>query len=154
MFCLALTGWAGVVLQVDSQYESGATFSGLVTFTNDFSNVLAVDGWLVGDLYGNDHVNWIWDPSTNYASGYGSQYGGNFLMDNAYFITFTWDFSGAPTSLVFATPADDPLSAIGGNNISYGDRLVSGHIGAVPEPATIGLLGAGLLGLLFFRRRR
>ena len=157
LVAVALPGTAGVVLYVQETFESGATFNGLVTFTDNYSNVTAVDGWLVGGSYGNDHLTWIWDPSANWASSFGPSYGGNFLMDGTndtdynYWVTFTWDFSGAP-NLVFASPGG-VLSDRGGNNVNYNDAMVSGSISAVPEPASFVLLLGGLACIGILRRR-
>jgi hypothetical protein len=151
------------VVTVHETFASGAAFDGTVTFLPDFSNVTAVDGYLTGGGYGNDHINWIWDAD-NYASTFGPQYGGNFLMDGTtcgsecgswqYFITFTWDFSGAP-QLVIATPNTDILSPYGGNNVIYNDPLVAGSIeSAVPEPGSMGLLALALGGVAILARRR
>ncbi len=155
--CLAANG--ARVQAVHEVFASGAVFEGVVTFTNDYSHLLAVDGWLSGPNYGNDHFTWILAPMDNFAEGYGSQYGGNFLLngsesDNYYdnFITFTWDFSGAP-GLVFASPGDI-LSPFGGNNIYYSDPLVSGTLTAIPEPGPLGLLALGFGALPFIRRRK
>jgi hypothetical protein len=158
LFLSALSCTAGVVENVYETFASGAVFSGSVTFLDDYSNVSAVDGWLTGGSYGNDHIDWIWNPTTNFASGFGPQYGGNFLMDGTggdnwqWFITFTWDFSNAP-DLVLSTPGPI-LSSNGGNNINYNDPLVSGTIGSVPEPATSALIASGLLAAAALLRRR
>ncbi len=167
-FGLAFAGRADVALTVNETFASGATFEGQVTFLNDYSNVTAVDGTLAGGIYGSDHINWIWDPTINWAQSFGHfgpQYGGNFLMDGttcgnecgswSYFVTFTWDFSAAP-NLVFASPGG-VLAEYGGNNVSYTDPLVSGTIGsAVPEPSAISMLVivlAGLGGLTGFKKK-
>jgi hypothetical protein len=160
---LALTASAANVLDLQETFASGATFNGTVTFTSDYSNVTAVDGYLVGGPYGDDYINWIWDPTRDWASSFGPEYGGNFLMDGTtcgngcgdytYWITLTWDFSAAP-DLVLASPGG-VLAEEGGNNVNYYDALVSGSFGSVvPEPATLGLfvLGLGALGLV--RRRK
>jgi hypothetical protein len=149
---------AGVMTSVNETFASGAVFNGTVTFLDDYSNVSAVDGWLTGGGYGNDYIDWIWEPTSNYASSFGSQYGGNFLMDGSqsggyqYWVTFTWDFSNAP-NLVLASPGG-VLATDGGNNINYTDPLVSGSISSAPEPATSALIAGGLLAVAAFLRRR
>jgi hypothetical protein len=177
-FLSVAPSYASFLQTVQETFQSGAVFSGTVTFTDNFSNVTAVDGWLTGGGYGTDHISWIYSPVSTYAASFGAQYGENFLMDGTpglgynNFIEFTWDFSN-PLNLVIATPAADALNFYGGNNIGFLDPLVSGpgsigsmSIGAipigipgpipsgVPEPSTLGLLGAGLIGVGLFRRRR
>lgn len=159
---LASTAAGNVIENVHEDFLSGAQFNGTVTFLDDFSNVSGVDGSLTGGIYGNDHIDWIWDPTNNFASSFGPQFGGNFLMDGTscgamcgsytYFITFTWDSTNAP-NLVISTPATDILSALGGNNINYDDPMVDGMINA-PELASLALLGSALAALAFFMKRR
>ncbi len=154
---LALTSSAVTMQTIQETFQSGAVFNGTITFTGDFSSLTAVDGWLTGGTYGNDHLTWIWAPGTNFAASLGPHYGGNFLMDGTdsgnyqNFITLTWDFSGAP-NVVIATPGPI-LDPTGGNNVSYKDPLVSGSISG-PEPATLALLGGGLIGFGLLRRRK
>src|ERR1017187_2884073 len=127
---LALSGSASTVQTIQETFLSGAVFNGTLTFTSDFSNLTAVDGWLTGGPYGNDHIDWIWDPTVNWAAGVGPQYGGNYLMDGTTcgnecgsyqnLIELTWDFSGAP-HIVIASPGGN-LAIQGGNNVNYTDR--------------------------------
>jgi hypothetical protein len=164
VFSLALVSQAAPLptLNLTETFQSGATFNGTVTFLSDYSNMVAVTGVLSGGPYGTDSINWIWDQTANFASSFGPQYGGNFLMDGTtcgnecgsfnYFITITWDFSAAP-NLQVVTPAADPLSAIGGNNINYVDPLVSGSF-STPEPGSLALLGSGVVGLAGLLRRK
>ena len=150
-------------LSLNETFASGATFTGTITFLSDYSNMTAVTGVLSGGPYGTDSINWIWNQSVNFASSYGPQYGGNFLMDGTTcgngcgvytnFITITWDFSAAP-NLVVSTPGPI-LSATGGNNVNYVDPLVSGSFGSpVPEPGTFVMFGSGVIGLAGLIRRK
>ena len=157
-FGLAFVGRADVPLTVNETFASGATFEGQVTFLNDYSNLTAVNGTLAGGIYGSDHINWIWDPTINFASSFGPQYGGNYLMDGTTcgnecgtytnFIMITWDFSAAP-NLTFASPGGVlGTGDRGGNAVNYVDPLVSGTISsAVPEPSAISMLVIMLAGL-------
>jgi hypothetical protein len=124
----------------------------------------AVNGVLSGGTYGVDPITWVWAPGGDYASGFGSQYGGDQIMDGigisagnytkfTNFITLTWDFSGAP-NLVLATPGNT-LSWLGGNSVDYNDPFVSGSFSAAtPEPGSFILLGTGLVGCLGVIRRK
>jgi len=163
-FVFAACCAADITRTVSETFASGGAFNGTVTFLNDYSNVTAVDGLLTGSTYGSDPITWIWNPTFNFASSFGSQYGGNFLMDGTtcgndcgsytYWVTFTWDKTNAP-NLVLASPGG-VLAEDGGNNINYYDPLVSGTIsgGAVPEPSAVVLLATLLVGLGFLYRRR
>ena len=165
LFCMAAASYAVPMptLTLNETFASGATFSGTLTFLSDYSNLTAVSGYLNGGPYGHDYINWIWNPTVNFASSYGPQYGGNFLMDGTtcgngcgnytYFITLTWDFSAAP-NLVVATPGPI-LSPNGGNNVNYVDPLASGTFsGATPEPGTLVMFGSGVIGLAGLLRRK
>ena len=139
------------VQHVHETFQSGAEFNGDVTFTSTFDNVTAVEGQLTGGSYINDHISWIWNPDFNF-SGAPATMGGNFLMDGTdanhfgNFVTFTWNFSAAPT-LTFS-------NAGYGNAIGYTDMSTGGTISAVPEPSIVYLLGLGLAALAFVKRRK
>lgn len=136
------------IQRVTETFVSGAVFDGLVTFTSNYDNVVAVDGYLTGGGYGSQHISWIWgDLNLSTVPNQTT----NFLMDGTdktnyfYFITFTWDYSAAP-KLVFSSLGE-------GNAVRYSDLATGGTITAVPEPETYAMMLAGL-GMLGFAARR
>jgi hypothetical protein len=156
-FCSA---HADVILRVDMAFESGATFSGQVTFLGDFSRYIAVTGTLYGYQYGltghtgpddSDSISWVWPG--NYSIG--PQNFSSWLMDGTNddpdhphyfnFIELAYNYSNAPT-LVFTSNASyiDSLSGFFDNYVDYRDPMISGSFSAVPGP----LAGAGLPGLI------
>lgn len=166
---ISLDAKAAVVQSVDMTFQSGATFSGNVTFANDFSFVLDVTGILTGYQFsstgyqgsGSDSINWVWLNGSNFSTGAGNY--STFLMDGAgsgynstgsysHWIQFAYNYSGAP-NLTFTSGV-----SIGGtdNFVDYVDPMVSGSIGAVPEPSTWAMMVLGFAGVGFmtYRRRR
>ncbi|HEY3756505.1 MAG TPA: hypothetical protein VGL42_10185 [Opitutaceae bacterium] len=148
----------GGVARADSyslteQFQSGATFTGTVTFDAGGDTLTGVNGWLNGGGYGSEQIDQLWD-SSNYASGYGPDLGGNYLLGADYWlgagdlIAITWDFSNAPV-LALTSPGG-VLALQGGNSVDYGDPLVSGSFGpaiaSAPDAAdTAWLLAASLV---------
>jgi hypothetical protein len=158
------TARASVVESVTMSFESGASFTGTVTFTDDFSSYTDVSGTLFGYTAssagyvgaGSDPISWVLFPSTNYASGSPNIFG-NFLADGTagdvstvnHAILLTYDYTNAPT-LTFAAASDGFLGV--GNSVDYSDPMVSGSIqplavAAVPEMSTWILLLVGFVGL-------
>jgi hypothetical protein len=150
----ACTANASVVEVVDMTFSTGATFSGTVTFADDFSSVSNVNGVLTGYQFGDPTYSSGFSDAINFVSTFppftASGTFGTYLLDapdtpdpNAYshFIVFTYDFSGAPT-LAFSSDGS-------GNSIDFLDPFVSGSIrsGSVGVPGPVA--GAGLPGLLF-----
>lgn len=160
---------AATIRTVEMTFASGATFSGTVTFEDDFSKVLDVDGKLFGYQYedgfgysgtGYDEINWIRNSGTNYSSAGGSTYH-TYLMDGPgdgytatseyrWFIGFGYDYSDL-TNIVLAN-----VSGVG-VAVNHFDRLVMGsieNIAPVPLPAALPLFLAGLAGLGFVGWRK
>jgi hypothetical protein len=139
---------ADVTLLVDMHFQSGATFTGDVSFANDYSSVTGVTGTLSGGGYGTDTISWVWELGSNYSSGANNfstwLMDGTGYSDYSHFIQFAYNYSGAP-HLTFTSG----VSADGTDNyINYGDPMISGTIGA-PEPATWALMGLGFAALGF-----
>ena len=157
---LGMTGIANasVVKAVNLNFASGATFSGSVTFANDFSSYSAVSGILRGysltSSYYNptatDSINWVWD-TTNYATG--SKAFSNFLMDGSrnrsynHWITFGYNYNANGITMFRGG-----YNYGSRNNVDYSDRFTTGTVSSVPEPALLTLFGLGLVGVAFIRR--
>jgi hypothetical protein len=158
---------ASVVESVNMTFQSGATFSGLVTFADDFSSISAVAGTLFGysSTFGayyqpgtSTNISWLFNHGTNQSStpGIFSQY----LMDgedkgsNSWFsnyLYFEYDYSN-PSALGVTSNTYVYNTS---NSPTNHDVLVSASISAVPEPSTWAMLvlGFGGVGLLAYRRR-
>jgi hypothetical protein len=162
ILCLTGQAKADVVESVTMNFQSGAQFSGSVSFADDLSSITGVNGNLTGYQYGttgyvgtgSDVIDAVYALNTNYSSG--PPIYGNFLLDgpsdgsSSYnFIQFTYDYTNAPT-LVFADPSSGIFGT--GNYINYQDAFVSGSIGAVPESTTWIMLLIGFAGLGLYAR--
>jgi hypothetical protein len=156
---------ASVTDLVNMTFQSGATFTGDVTFANNYSYVTDVTGTLAGGPYGVDSINWVWDFGNNFSSGtdnystflmdgpgsgYNAGCGGSIGCAYSNFIQFAYNYSAAPvltfTSGVSVYSTD--------NYVNYVDPMVSGSISAVPEPASWAMMLLGFAGLGFAGYRR
>ena len=165
---------ADAIYDINVAFQSGTTFTGTVTFSDDLSTMTGVDGTLNGytwtpaaltalptTLSGSDHIGWVWpggcgdgseclmdSPSQNYVSGVT-----NPTQDTGfqYWIWLYWNSStGTP---VITSDATDTTEVSFDHNGGVNDPMKSSTLTRVPEPATLAMVGSGLLSLGFFRRK-
>jgi PEP-CTERM motif len=170
VFC-TVTAQADVVHQLQMTFTNGSVFDGALSFQDDYSSLQGVSGTLVGGTrvfgpgYGTVSFNWTWYASFGDPSG---DEDGNahtledYLMqgtdiDHSDFtqIGISWFVPVTGAAPVLNLNAGRPYSSLDNFHriVSYefGAALVSS---AVPEPATLGLLGAALAGVAAMPRRR
>ena len=153
------SGSASAILteQVNAIFQSGATFTGLLTFTDGYNAVTAVDGTLAGGSLDVSPyaINWVW---FGVPTSVGPGVNADFLMGPAYnngtqqhYIELDWDIN--KTTLVL----DNTYSFYGQgylpNAIDNLDQIVSYQATRVPEPMALLLFAPGLAGLWTLRRK-
>jgi hypothetical protein len=155
---------ADVIENVDLTFASGAEFIGTMDLAPDLSVIDSFSGTLYGydpvnggQLVGGidpfsdaaaDVPNFSATPGTDFVS---IAYDNPLNFVNWIEIGYTYSASGIT---LYAGGVDMVAPPNGTNNVNYTDPLVGSAVTQVPEPATLGLLGLGLLGLGAARRRR
>lgn len=154
-----------VVKSADFTFESGAQFTGLISFLDDLSGVASVSGTLTGYQegthgftgVGSTLIDWVWlggadfNPSPTQVA--------TFLMDGvddpnySNWISFAYDISAFPAILL----APGGLNYGFVINVDYTDPMVTGtlsDLSAIPLPGSMLLLLSGLAGVGFIGRAR
>jgi PEP-CTERM motif len=156
---------ASIVESVNMTFQSGATFSGLMTFADDFSSISAVTGTLFGyttpgtfyQLGTSTNITWLNHHGTNQTSSPGTF--SEYLMDgedkgsNSWFsnyLYFEYNYSNPSALMVTSNTYVYNTS----NSPLHQDILVSATISAVPEPSTWAMMILGFAGVGFMAYRR
>lgn len=162
---LGLTGKADamVVANVDFSFASGAEFLGQISFADDFSSVVGVNGVLSGyqdDVHGytgvgSTLISWLWLGGADYNPS--PTQVATFLMNGtavpmifSNWISFAYDLSTAP-NITLAPGGPEFGFTI---NVDYNDPMVTGSLSVIPLPPSILLLLGGLAGMAALGRAR
>lgn len=160
---------ADVILYLDETFQSGATFTGQLTFSDSYDTLIAVTGVLTGSSFGPspDPITWAWykyNGQNSYSLGSGIY--ADFLMDGTpssddfeQFIEIDWRDAGGGNLVLDSTAGSAAWYDYGvtiANAINYTDPMTDyafSNVGTVPEPSTFLLVGAGLMGVGLIRRK-
>ena len=149
---------AAATINLTENFASGATFTGTLTFSNNYDEFQAVNGVLSGGSYGTQAIDWTWWIGTGQPS-VAHDYDGNpatyedWAMNGtpsswSTFIGLSWSAPGGVFQL--ALVPDTSVYHAGINSI---DPAVSYSLSAVPESGTLAMMMAGLGALALLRRR-
>lgn len=163
MLGLSQNAQALVVTNADFDFASGAEFTGQISFSDDFSTVLAVSGILTGYQnavtgftgIGSTAINALFlggadfNPLPNQVTTLlTNTVGGPFGFTN--FITLAYDLSSAPNILL--APGGPGLGFV--VNVNFNDVLVEGSLTPIPVPPSALLFLSGLAGIGVIGRSR
>nr|WP_229219462.1 PEP-CTERM sorting domain-containing protein [Duganella sp. BJB1802] len=148
--------------RIHEEFQVNIKFDGVVTFSSDYSQLIAVSGTLI-DYYGNSQkVDGFYHNYIDYAPGVRGAGLIEGSPDNwdAYRLDLTWDYNhGAKVTLPqFVTAESEPGADFWyryyANSINGSNGALVSTITPVPEPATYGMLLGGLALLGLARRRK
>lgn len=142
---------AAIIESLHLDFASGGDFDGTVTFSDDYSYVIDTAGYLSGGTNSyNTAIDWIWWGFATDAGSNGTN--DDFLMSTSgsTWIAIEWD--------VASSLFNNSLSFVNGNyynGVNYSDDIVDFFVSSnVPEPSILALMGLGIFGMGFSRRRR
>jgi len=179
MLCLSSTlSNASIIFSFDISDTSWADYTTTPTFgTGDLLTVGFSDSANLNALTNSDLIGWDWFISgTNYSQSGGFSFGSassvsNFFNYNSGSLELTVGLTGISDSIrtqtsVFGAQVGQTVFGSGNTNISFTDynpwTNLSAHsfqqkhiiVSQVSEPSVLSLLGLGLLGLIFGKKRK
>jgi PEP-CTERM motif len=151
-------GASGTILSIDVSVDKDFTVGAAGSFNNSFRPMILQNGnyyeapiSLAGFTVGAD------GGTTGYLSFAGNLIDANFAQINT--TTGAFDTNSHPDftsgSMIFGISAIfGPVPADNSVELDYDNLVLDIHTAAVPEPLTLSLFGAGLVGVVAMRRRK